>query len=88
MFRAHEWANRTDTMKSFELFARWVMPQFQGSIDPILASQEWTRQRRKDIFVPSIAAVKKAYDDAGRAAPEDFKKRLLGVIDEDTPKKF
>jgi limonene 1,2-monooxygenase len=83
MFRAHEWADRTDTMKSFELFARWVMPQFQGSTDSIIASQEWTKARRKDIFVPSIAAVQKAYDDAGRAAPEDFKKRLLGVMDED-----
>jgi len=59
-----------------------VMPQFQGSLDPILASREWTKARRKDIFVPSIAAVKKAYDDAGRAAPQDFKHRLLGVMDE------
>lgn len=83
MFRAHEWANSHDTKRSFELFARWVMPKFQGSTDTIVASQDWTKARRKDIFVPSIAAVKKAYDDAGRAAPEDFKKRLLGVMDED-----
>ncbi len=87
MFRAHEWANYTDTKKSFELFARWVMPQFQGSIDTIRASQDWTKARRKDIFVPSIAAVKKAYDDAGRTAPEDYKARLLGTLDEDKPKK-
>ena len=82
MFRAHEWANRANTLNSFELFARWVMPQFQGSLDPILASREWTKARRKDIFVPSIAAVKKAYDDAGLTAPQDFKQRLLGVMDE------
>ncbi len=87
MFRAHEWANRPDTMKSFELFARWVMPQFQGSVDSIRASQDWTKARRKDIFVPSIAAVKKAYDDAGRTAPEDYKARLLGTMDEDKAKK-
>ena len=86
LFRAHEWANSHDTKRSFELFARWVMPKFQGSTDTIIASQEWTKARRKDIFVPSIAAVKKAYDDAGRAAPEDFKKRLLGVMDEDNKK--
>ncbi len=83
MFRAHEWANRQDTFNSFELFARWVMPQFQGSIDQIVASQDWTKSHRKDIFVPSIAAVKKAYDDAGRTAPADFKARLLGTMDED-----
>jgi hypothetical protein len=30
--------------------------------------------------------VRKAYDDAGRAAPQDFKQRLLGVMDEDKDK--
>ena len=83
MFRAHEWANRTATMKSYELFARWVMPRFQGSIDSPAASQRWTQERRKKIFVPSIAAVKKAYDDAGVEAPDDYKMRLLGLLDED-----
>lgn len=83
MFRAHEWANRRDTMQSFELFARWVMPRFQGSVDSIYASRDWARANRKSIFTPSIAAVKKAYDDAGRAVPEDYKKRLLGTLDED-----
>ena len=82
MFRAHEWANRRDTFESFELFARWVMPQFQGSIEPVIASRDWARANRGDIFVPSIAAVKKAYDDAGRTAPEDYKARLLGTMDE------
>ena len=65
-----------------ELFARWVMPQFQGSLDSIIASRDWARKNRKDIFVPSIAAVKQAYTDAGREAPEDYKARLLGTMDE------
>ncbi len=83
LFRAHEWANRRDTFESFELFARWVMPHFQGSLDSVIASRDWARANRKDIFVPSIAAVEKAYTDAGRAAPSDFKARLLGTMDED-----
>ena len=33
LFRAHEWANREQTLRSFELFARYVMPHFQGSLD-------------------------------------------------------
>src|SRR5712671_7461930 len=33
LFRAHEWANREQTLKSYELFARYVMPRFQGSWD-------------------------------------------------------
>ena len=57
-------------------------PVTRMKISSSVASREWTKARRKDIFVPSIAAVKKAYDDAGRAAPQDFKHRLLGVMDE------
>ncbi|MEZ5856245.1 MAG: LLM class flavin-dependent oxidoreductase [Hyphomicrobiaceae bacterium] len=82
MFRAHEWANRQNTLESFELFARWVMPQFQGSIDTIVASQKWASENRTSIFTPSIDAVRKAYTDAGVEPPEDFKKRLLGQVTE------
>lgn len=83
MFRAHEWANRRHTMESFELFARWVMPQFQGSIEPVIASRDWARANRKAIFTPSVDAVRKAYTDAGHEPPADFKARLLGTMDAD-----
>ena len=86
MFRATEWANRADTMKSYELFARWVMPRYQGSIDTLAASQKWARENRPTIFAPSVAAVKKAYTDAGREAPEDYKQRLLGARDTEQKK--
>ena len=43
MFRAHEWADREQTWKSYELFARYVMPRFQGSAAPLAASNEWVR---------------------------------------------
>ena len=36
MFRAHEWANREQTMRSYELFARYVAPHFQGSMKPCI----------------------------------------------------
>jgi limonene 1,2-monooxygenase len=81
MFRAHEWANRRNTFESFELFARWVMPRYQGSLDTITASRDWCRDNRKTIFAPMTAAVKKAYTDAGREAPADFDMRLLGARD-------
>ena len=35
LFRAHEWANREQTFRSYELFARYVMPHFQGSLDSL-----------------------------------------------------
>ncbi len=83
MFRAHEWANRANTLASFELFARWVMPQFQGSLDAVVASQKWASANRGAIFTPSIEAVRKAYTDAGQEPPTDFKARLLGQVTND-----
>src|SRR6266516_4862234 len=43
LFRAHEWANREQTLKSYELFARYVMPRFQGSAAPLRDSNAWIR---------------------------------------------
>jgi limonene 1,2-monooxygenase len=79
MFRSHEWANREATLRSYELFARWVMPRYQGSLDTVVASREWAKANQKTIFVPSVSAVKQAYTDAGHVAPEDFQMRLLGA---------
>jgi limonene 1,2-monooxygenase len=83
MFRAHEWADRDKTMKSFELFARWVMPRFQGSLDTVVASREWTKSNRRTIFSPNVAAIAKAYTDAGKPIPEEYKTRLAGARDAD-----
>lgn len=81
MFRANEWANREQIQKSYELFARYVMPRFQGSLDSIIASNEWARSNRKGIFGPNVAAIRKAYTDAGRDVPEDFRQRAAGARD-------
>src|SRR5205823_1134619 len=37
----HEWADREATLKSYELFARYVMPAFNGQMAPPAASCEW-----------------------------------------------
>ena len=71
LFRAHEWANREQTLRSFELFARYVMPQFQGSLDPIVGSSTWARENRKQVFGSTVEAVRRAFTDFGRAAPEE-----------------
>jgi limonene 1,2-monooxygenase len=86
MFRAHEWANREDTLRSYELFARWVMPRFQGSVDTIIASRDWARANRKTIFAPNVKAIEKAYTDAGKAIPQDYRMRLVGARDDDKEK--
>src|SRR6478752_6756154 len=71
LFRAHEWATREQTMRSYELFARYVMPQFQGSLGPIAGSNTWARENRKAVFGPTVEAVRRAFTDFGRAAPEE-----------------
>ena len=69
LFRAHEWATRELTLRSYELFARYVMPHFQGSLVTVRDSNEWARSNRKTVFGPNVEAVRRAYTDAGRTVP-------------------
>jgi limonene 1,2-monooxygenase len=81
LFRAHEWATREQTLRSFELFARYVMPRFQGSLDTIRGSNDWARSNRRTIFSPNVEAVRRAYTDAGREVPAEFQQRTSGARD-------
>src|SRR6266849_3898185 len=81
LFRAHEWATREQTLRSYELFARYVMPRFQGSTDTTRGSNEWARDNRKTIFSPNVEAIRRAFTDAGRQVPAEFKQRTSGARD-------
>jgi limonene 1,2-monooxygenase len=81
LFRAHDWADREQTWRSYELFARWVMPRFQHSLDMPQASYDWASTNRKTIFGPNIAALRKAFTDTGRSVPEAFHARAAGARD-------
>lgn len=70
LFRAHEWADRRQTLHSFELFARWVMPRFQGSLRMPAESRQWCYENREGIFAPNLQALKQAFVDAGQSVPE------------------
>lgn len=41
LFFGHEWADREATLRSYELFAREVMPRFQGQLRAPRASNDW-----------------------------------------------
>jgi len=84
LFRAHNWANRQETLHSYELFARYVMPQFQGMAEPPRGSNEWARGNRKTIFSPNVDAIKQAYAKAGKPLPADFMQRTSGAREEGT----
>lgn len=81
MFRANDWANREQTWRSYELFARWVMPRFQQSLDTVRGSYEWAVANRKTIFSPNVEALRKAFTDHGSAVPESFDARASGARD-------
>jgi limonene 1,2-monooxygenase len=83
LFRAHEWASREQTLRSYELFARYVMPRFQGSGDMPRGSNEWARGNRRTIFSPNVEAISQAYARAGREAPAEFRQRTSGARDLD-----
>ncbi len=81
MFRAHDWANREQTWRSYELFARYVAPRFQQSLDTIVGSQKWCQEHRKTIFGPNVEALRRAFTDAGKAVPEAYHERVSGARD-------
>jgi limonene 1,2-monooxygenase len=81
LFRAHEWANREQTMRSYELFARYVMPRFQGSLETIRGSNEFVRSNRAQVVGGTVEAVRRAFTDQGREVPEGFRERTIGARD-------
>ncbi|HET6184474.1 MAG TPA: LLM class flavin-dependent oxidoreductase [Acetobacteraceae bacterium] len=82
LFRAHEWANREQTLRSYELFARYVMPVFQDALRMPMQSNRWALENRKTVFGPTVEAVKRAFTDAGRAVPEGYRARTAGARDD------
>jgi limonene 1,2-monooxygenase len=81
LFRAHDWADREQTWRSYELFARWVMPRFQGTLEMPKASYDWAVANRKTIFGPNVAALRQAFTDTGRTPPDAFDARAAGARD-------
>jgi limonene 1,2-monooxygenase len=76
---AHEWANTEATFRSYELFARYVMPHFQGQLDPIWSNREWFEGNMGTIFAQSGAATVKAFADAGKELPAEFAQRQAEI---------
>ncbi|HEY1411058.1 MAG TPA: hypothetical protein VGF36_02895, partial [Rhodopila sp.] len=74
-------ATREQTMRSYELFARYVMPVFQGSLEAPVGSRTWAMENRKQVFGATPEAVRRAFTDFGAAVPDDFKQRTLGGRD-------
>jgi limonene 1,2-monooxygenase len=53
LFMAHDWADRERTMKSYELFAKYVMPAVNEESKATRRSLEWARDNRST-FMPKV----------------------------------
>jgi limonene 1,2-monooxygenase len=61
---AHEWATREKTLHSYELWARYVAPQFKGVIEEqVRYSNDWARSNREILFNKSLAGIATAIQD-------------------------
>ena len=52
---AHDWADTAPTRRSYELMARYVFPEFQGSADSTTASRDWAAENRP-MFMGEVGA--------------------------------
>jgi limonene 1,2-monooxygenase len=55
-----DWAPRDKMLHSYELLARYVMPQFQGSVLSTAASNRWACERREELTAGRARAIEQA----------------------------
>ena len=60
LIRVEDWAPREKILKSYELLARYVMPQFQGSLVGIQTSNQWAADIKDSLQVNRKAALQAA----------------------------
>ena len=69
MIQSTEWGTREQVLHSYELVARYVMPHFQGSIESLYRSQEWSAAKRPELIALRDAALARARDDYAKTKP-------------------
>ena len=58
-----DWAPRENILRSYELLARYVMPQFQGTVRGTEASNRWAKERVNALVERRTNAIEKAKQD-------------------------
>jgi limonene 1,2-monooxygenase len=62
LLMGHEWADTAATCHSYELIARYVAPEFQGSSRTLTASRDWAADNRPEFIGAAGAAVMSAIE--------------------------
>jgi limonene 1,2-monooxygenase len=73
---AHEWTTTEKTNRSYELWARYVMPRFQGQTQVLEENRNWIEGRLDTVFARTAAAQVKAFSDAGKELPTEMKEAM------------
>jgi len=55
-----DWAPREKMLRSYELMARYVMPQFQGTVASTIASNQWAAERKNTLVAGRTRALDRA----------------------------
>jgi len=76
LMMAHEWADPEATRRSYELFARYVMPRFQNSASRLQASERWSASVQAPLDAAQAQALK---DWTARHAAERAAKAAVAV---------
>jgi len=86
---AHDWANREATLRSWDLMARYVIPEINGSTTWIRESQEYLHANQAELMAgASKAVVSKilAHEGAAAALATTMAQAAQAAADEDAPK--
>ncbi len=59
----HDWARPAAKLRSYELFAQYVIPHFTGQLAPPRASQEWVTASGREFVDRAAHAIGKAIED-------------------------
>jgi limonene 1,2-monooxygenase len=73
---SHEWASTEKTWRSYELLARYVAPRFQGQLETIEQNRNWVEGNMGSVFGSLDLAFAKAFEDSGKAIPDQIKQGL------------
>jgi limonene 1,2-monooxygenase len=65
---AHDWANREATLRSWDLFARYVAPELNGQTAGQKASADFVHDHQKELVAGATAAIMSKIQEDDRAA--------------------
>ena len=60
LVQVQDWAPREKLLRSYELLARYVAPQFQGTVSSIERSRVWSGEKAEELQAARVTSLKKA----------------------------